>query len=420
MRSRRRNAGFISIIILVLAMVGASFFLLNRARVEARALPANSPAENAGQLYSIDDQAPASGGFSVQQPVRIEATHTPTLTEGPTGQAATAPATLQPTPQETPEPTSQPTPSPTTVLPQQTPGFVPNPDDKIKTCADIWQVSEIPFDLPEVINFPPSIDSLATDINYYYLAAMLIQNKAVDASSCPFNGLLTATSANECGAEIAKPFILNWQNQYDTKIFETGVKYGVPSRLIKKVFALESQFWPGIYIDITESGLGQLNELGADALLMYNSHFFGQFCPLILSQSTCDQGYLGIGSSGRAILRGALVRQVDASCKGCSMGIDTDRALNSIPIFADLIKANCSQVDQIIYNDTEKKSGSITDYVDLWKITMANYNAGPGCIDEAVNKAWINTGKVTWDTVQNYLTSDQCSGAKFYVGEIFK
>ena len=411
MQLRRRNAVFLSIVILALIVAGMSFFLLNRARAEAvsQISPVPSPTPPI-EIVGGDNQAyhseGSAGNPAIHPPVQVaQVQETPSPT---------------PTSETTPQPTPQPTPSPADVAPLQTPDFEPAPEDKITTCADIWDVNEIPFDIPEIINFPPSIDSLATDLNYYFLAAMLIQNDAIDTSTCPFNGLLTATTANQCGVDIAKPVILEWQNQYDAKIFETGVKYGVPSRLLKKVFALESQFWPGVYLDITESGLGQLNETGADAVLMYNSRFFGQFCPLVLHQSTCNQGYLGMNSSGRALLRGALVRQVNASCDGCSIGIDTNRALSSIPIFAEVIKANCSQVGQMIYNDTGKNSGTVSDYVNLWKITMANYNAGPGCVDDAISKAWLNGEDITWDAVQKYLTSDQCSGAKFYVTDIFK
>jgi|GEM_PF-1098886 len=298
--------------------------------------------------------------------------------------------------------------------------FAPAPESKITTCAEIWEVDEIPFDLPEVLNVTPSIDHLKTEYNYYYLAAMLIHNKAVNTSHCPFNGIQTFALANQCGVEAARPLILEWQNQYDSKIFETSVKHAIPARLVKRLIALESQFWPGIYIDILESGFGQLNETGADALLMYSPSFFRQFCPLVLHSTTCDLGYLGVGSVGQGLLRGALVQQVNASCESCPMGINTNRALNSIPILAELMKANCHQASQIVRNVTDKKPGLAADYVDLWKITMANYNAGPGCTYKAVNAAWQNEEQLTWDIVLKYFTNPECQSAPFYVSDIFK
>lgn len=298
--------------------------------------------------------------------------------------------------------------------------FEPRPPADIVTCAEIWSVPEIPLNLPLVLEYPRSVEELYTEYNYYYLAAMLIQNKVVDASQCPYNGLQSATTANQCGVEVARPVIIEWQNQYDSKIFETGVKYGVPARLLKKIFAIESQFWPAIYIDILESGFGQLNDTGADALLLYSPYFYAQFCPLILHPRTCDQGYLGIPESARALLRGALVRQVNATCADCPQGVNRQRALSSIPIFAEVVKANCSQINQIVRNTTSKKSGEVANYVDLWKFTMANYNAGPGCTARAIESAWKEEGELTWNIVSSYFTSKECQSAPFYVSDIFK
>ncbi|GAP10506.1 hypothetical protein BECAL_01676 [Bellilinea caldifistulae] len=327
-------------------------------------------------------------------------------------------------PQSQTNPTATPTATLIAFTPTPTSGsfeeFEPRPPAEIVTCAEIWSVPEIPLNLPLVLEYPRSVEELYTEYNYYYLAAMLIQNKVVDASQCPYNGLQSATTANQCGVEVARPVIIEWQNQYDSKIFETGVKHGVPARLLKKIFAIESQFWPAIYIDILESGFGQLNDTGADALLLYSPYFYAQFCPLILHPRTCDQGYLGIPESARALLRGALVRQVNATCTDCPQGVNRQRALNSIPIFAEVVKANCSQINQIVQNTTNKKAGQVADYVDLWKFTMANYNAGPGCTARAIESAWKEEGELTWNIVSGYFTSKECQSAPFYVSDIFK
>ncbi|GIV66761.1 MAG: hypothetical protein KatS3mg047_1154 [Bellilinea sp.] len=320
----------------------------------------------------------------------------------------------------TPTPSASPTPFTSTPTSSSFEEFEPLPPAEITTCAEIWSVPELPLNLPLVLEYPRSVEELYTEYNYYYLAAMLIQNKVVDASQCPYNGLQSATTANQCGVEVARPAIIEWQNQYDSKIFETSVKHGVPARLLKKIFAIESQFWPAIYIDILESGFGQLNDTGADALLLYSPYFYAQFCPLILHPRTCDQGYLGIPESARALLRGALVRQVNATCAECPQGVNRQRALSSIPIFAEVVKANCSQINQIVQNTTNQKAGQVADYVDLWKLTMANYNAGPGCTARAIESAWKEEGELTWTIVASYFTSKECQSAPFYVSDIFK
>ncbi|MEW6649029.1 MAG: hypothetical protein AB1453_02440 [Chloroflexota bacterium] len=318
-----------------------------------------------------------------------------------------------------------PTPLPTLVAYTPTPAttedeFEPKPDPQIVTCAEIWQIPEIPLNLPLVLEFPRSIEELYTEYNYYYLAAMLIQNKVVNASQCPYNGLQSITTANQCGVEVARPVVIEWQNQYDSKIFETGVNFGIPSRILKKVFAIESQFWPAIYIDILESGFGQLNDTGADALLMFNPHFFSQFCPLILHPNSCSQGYLAIPDSARAMLRGALVRQVNATCPECPQGVNRSRAMSSIPVFAEVLKANCRQMDFIVRNVTSRKPGEVADYADLWKLTVANYNAGPGCTSRAIEAAWKEHGDLDWSKVVNYFKAEECQSAPFYINDIFE
>ncbi len=315
---------------------------------------------------------------------------------------ATPTATLPPAPQPLAEPT-----------------FVPAYDADIVTCAEIWGVPEIPFLLPKVLTFPTSADELYTEINYYFLAAMLIQNKAVDASDCPFGGLETFSTANVCGLEKARPVIVEWQNQYNAKIFEAGQNVGIPAFLLKNLFARESQFWPGYFVDILESGFGQLNDTGVDALFMYNRRFFDQFCPLVLSQSACNFGYTGMDEANRRMLRGALVRQVNASCASCPVGINQERALNSIPIFAEVLKSNCSQVGQIVQNVTERKAGDVADYVDLWRLTVANYNAGPGCTYNAIVGAWKER-KLDWLTLSEYFDDPACEAAPDYVEEMFR
>ena len=52
---------------------------------------------------------------------------------------------------------------------------------------------------------------------------------------------------------------------------------------MKSVFSRESQLWPGIFKDYGEAGLGQLTNLGADTLLMWNPLYEG-FCPMVLAK----------------------------------------------------------------------------------------------------------------------------------------
>ncbi len=81
--------------------------------------------------------------------------------------------------------------------------------------------------------------------------------------------------------------------------------------------------------------------------------------------------------------------------------------------------ANCEQAGQVVYNYTGKSPGDAATYEDLWKFTLVNYNAGGGCLAEAISNAQARVPELTWETVSPYLTG-ACSGAVDYVNDISK
>ena len=74
-------------------------------------------------------------------------------------------------------------------------------------------------------------------------------------------------------------------------------------------------------------------------------------------------------------------------------------------------------IAQVVYNATQEMPGSVSSYEDLWRMTVANYHAGPGCLSYAVYNAWVKTGQMTWDNVSLELT-DPCKGVIPYVDKI--
>jgi hypothetical protein len=168
---------------------------------------------------------------------------------------------------------------------------------------------------------------------------------------------------------------------------------------------------------VQEAGLGQLTELGADAVLLWNPDFFTQFCPLVLSEETCQRGFGNLDEAQQAMLRGALVQKVNASCPDCPVGIDLTQANFSISIFARGLLANCEQVNQIIYNATGKSAGQLSTYEDLWKFTLLNYNAGSGCLSRAIRQTVINKQPLLWGNVVQYL-EPVCQAGIAYVDDI--
>jgi len=287
----------------------------------------------------------------------------------------------------------------------------------LASCAETWQAFQPVGGPPLWLSSPSTTDLMASDQPYYYLAGRLISQGVVDASSCPTKGLLPNGYADACGLEQARPYIQSWQNQFDAKILQVSNESGVPAQLMKNIFAQESQFWPGIFRIPYEYGLGQITDRGADALLLWNDSFYNQFCPLILAQDTCDQGYLHLSPENQAMLRGALAVQAQADCADCPAGIDLTDASFSIPLFANTIKANCDQVAQIVYNATKQMPGAVASYEDLWRMTVANYHVGPGCLSYAVFTTWNAGSPLTWENIIQNLT-EPCKSAIPYVEKI--
>jgi hypothetical protein len=66
---------------------------------------------------------------------------------------------------------------------------------------------------------------------------------------------------------------------------------------------------------------------------------------------------------------------------------------------------------------TEVVPGLVASYEDLWRFTVANYHAGPGCVSFAIHQAWMTTGKLNWETVSARFT-EACKGVVPYVDKI--
>lgn len=285
------------------------------------------------------------------------------------------------------------------------------------SCADTWHALPEIGGPPAWLTTPKDPSELRSSFSYYYLAGMLIQNGMVNASNCPGGGLSMPQVANTCGVQAALPEVVAWQNRFDDEIMRASRDIGVPAQLLKNIFSRESQLWPGVYHLFKEAGLGQMSEKGADAVLLWNDAFFQQFCPLVLGQETCDKGFGNLNTDEQAILRGALVRKVNAACTDCPQGIDLTQAQSSVRIFAQTLLANCEQVAKTMENVAFRPAGELSSYEDLWRFTLVNYNAGPGCLARALNGARSAGLDLNWKNVSSML-EEGCRGAIQYVEDI--
>lgn len=288
----------------------------------------------------------------------------------------------------------------------------------VATCVEAWGVLPPVGGPPKWLSTPPQSETLGTQIPYNYLAAQLIRGGAVDVRACPDGGLLTDGGASACGQEAAREAVNAWQNQFDEIILNVAKDTGVPANLLKNLFAIESQFWPGIG-GKADVGLGQLTEQGADTTLMWNPPFFRQFCPLVMDSETCSKGYLYMGEDNRSYLRLALIHAVNATCETCPLGIDLERAKFSISVFAHALTANCGQTSQVVWNYNGRKTPAQLgiSYEDMWKFTLVNYNAGGGCLASAFEAASEENAPLTFEGISPFL-APACQGAVEYVNDI--
>ncbi len=286
------------------------------------------------------------------------------------------------------------------------------------TCSEAWGAFPPVGGSPEWISTPTESEDLSSDIPYTYLAANLILQGVVDASACTDGGLANGNVVNQCGMEKAQDAVTEWQNQFDELILTTAQETSVPARLLKSLFARESQFWPGIFYASNDVGLGQLTENGADTTLFWNPSFFNQFCPLVMDSETCGLGYANLDEELQTELRRALVGSVNLTCEECPLGFDLSQANFSVGVFAHSLTANCEQTGQVIKNYTGKSAGEVASYEDLWKFTLVNYNAGGGCLAEAITLAQGTSGlPLTWENVSPNLLGI-CANAVDYVNDI--
>jgi hypothetical protein len=289
--------------------------------------------------------------------------------------------------------------------------------DLSQSCAEQWQSFPPASGLPAWLTTPNTPNELASDLPYTYLAGNLIYQGIVDASSCPDGGLLANGAASPCGMTLARDKVTEWQNQYDHLILKTAIDTGIPAGLLKSMFSRESQLWPGLYRNVEEAGLGQLTDNGADTTLLWNVDFYKEFCPLVLYQSTCDLSYIRLSDYHKELLQAALVQSVDLFCYNCPAGLDLSKLDFSIEVFGQSLLASCSQTGQVVFNVTRQTPGAVATYPDLWKFTLTDYNAGPGCLTDAITATKNANLALTWENVSQKL-EPACQGAIGYVNDI--
>ena len=278
----------------------------------------------------------------------------------------------------------------------------------VDACAISWGVKdEENATWDSFVQFPYQINTRKT---LHTLVRNLILNGIVDTSACTSGGLSIGLDwPTTCGLETAASTMIDWQNQFDEYIWLAGKEHGIPPKILKTLIEVESQFWPGnsrFYLD--EFGLGQINELGVDVLLRKDPSLYQEICPTVLSD--CAIPYVSLEASLQALIRGAVVRSVDATCPSCENGLDLDVAKDSISLVARLLKSNCQQVGDILGENTED-----VVYEDLWRFTFASYHSGISCFNDAVAKTKDAGEDINWENLGGRL---KCGKGADYVNGV--
>jgi hypothetical protein len=277
----------------------------------------------------------------------------------------------------------------------------PVPSASMKSaCANIWGI-EPPAEIPDWLGTPQNAEGLNTEIKYFILAGKLISTGIVSASECPEGGLSLDGSATTCGMEKAYPQVVEWQNQFDQDIFNAAQENQIPAQIIKRLFAQETQFWPPTSFSPPAYGLGNVTSPGVEPLFTWYDDLYQKTCSEVFSHS-CDEPYHALSLEQQQLLRGFFISQnLHAHCPTCLHGIDLEKTGKSIDYFAKLIVANCHQVDLILTN--HGYSVATLSYEDAWKLTLANYTIGTGCIMNAIDDM-DPTRWFSWEYFTSQLT----------------
>jgi subtilisin family serine protease len=269
--------------------------------------------------------------------------------------------------------------------------------------------------VPPWLEMPKKPSQLYTEYQLPKLAGKLITFGEVDPRGCLDGGLNADKEADRCGLQTAQAASNIWQNRFNAAILKTSQESGVPPRLLKNIFAWESQFWPErLYVNTFEYGLGHMTVMGADTTMRWDAPFYDAVCASSFSSDTCSKAYADLPDDIRLALMGVVVQRADADCSDCKYYLDLPKTERSIPLFAETLLANATFVKRVIRLTTRSEAADVASYEDLWKFTLTSYNAGPGCFANAFSTLVNNRNPLTWKNLSMQLEPG-CRGAIPYV-----
>lgn len=229
---------------------------------------------------------------------------------------------------------------------------------------------------------------LYTDAPLYYLAGQIILDGRVGVPECHNWGIeqWSGGYASQCGIEHARQAVTAAQNIYNADISDAATQSGVPAWLLKNIIQQESQFWPGAHGHYGEVGLYQLSRLGADTLLRWDGEQYIMRCNWY-ELNYCD----GYGYDNREPWQQELLIS------------SVMRDSNDIALLGHVLTANAAQVGNLL----EDYEGEEFDYLARWRITIANYHAGPALTSAVLDQLRQLDKPRTWESYADVLREMQ-------------
>jgi hypothetical protein len=286
---------------------------------------------------------------------------------------------------------------------------LPAKADSAGTCQSAYGSSP-QSPLPDWLMLAEETTDLATINRYVILAAKLLSTGLVDGGVCPGKGLNPDGSANACGLELSANQVTAWQNQFDPQILSSSRSNQLPPKIIKAVIAVESQFWPAADWTLGEVGLGQMTGYGADLVLAWRPAYYQSICRQAFGGKNCSVPYMSQDPSTQYLLRGMVLKEIDATCSNCPGGVDIEKGKQAVLVLAETLNASCLQSARMIYLANKKTPSEILSYADYWRLVLANYQAGAGCVYQALRRT---SNPKNWNNIAANFSSGCASGSEY-------